>query len=278
MEKNPLSDYFRQPSIYIKLPSDGKYYPKDAVDIPANGELPVYPMTTKDEITYRTPDALFNGNAVVSVIQSCVPNIRNAWKMPSMDLDTVLIAIRIATYGHEMEIGTVCPSCTTEANYGVDLRVMLDNVRPGDYSQPLKLGDLEIYLKPMDYQQMNANSMAQFEEQKMLQSVQDSAVSDEQKLGKLSDVLRKITDITTEALANNISAVHTPHGHVSDITHIRDWLANTDRGTFAQVRDYVVKVKQQSEMQPLKITCKNCQNQYEQLFTLDMTNFFEDAS
>ncbi len=278
MEKNPLSDYFRQASIYIKLPSGGQYYPPGAVDIPANGELPVYPMTTKDEITYRTPDALFNGNAVVSVIQSCVPNIRDAWRMPSMDLDTVLIAIRIATYGHEMEIGTVCPSCTTEANYGVDLRVMLDNVRPGDYSQPLRLGDLEIYLRPMNYQQMNANSMAQFEEQKMLQSVQDSAVSDEQKLGKLSDVLRKITDITTEALANNISAVHTPHGHVSDSTHIRDWLANSDRGTFAQVRDYVVKVKQQSEMQPLKITCKTCQNQYEQLFTLDMTNFFEDAS
>ena len=89
---NPLTQYFRQPSIYIKLPSQGNYYPAGAIEMPQNGELPVLPMTAIDEITYRTPDALFSGQAVINVIQSCIPAIKDAWAIPSIDIDTILVA------------------------------------------------------------------------------------------------------------------------------------------------------------------------------------------
>jgi len=71
MDNNPLKAYFRRPAIYLKLPSEGKYYPQGSVDIPVNGEVAVYPMTAVDEITTKTPDALFNGSAVVEIIKSC---------------------------------------------------------------------------------------------------------------------------------------------------------------------------------------------------------------
>jgi hypothetical protein len=58
---NPLRQYFRQPAIYLRLPTEGKHWPSEALDMPANKELPVLPMTAIDEITYRTPDGLFNG-------------------------------------------------------------------------------------------------------------------------------------------------------------------------------------------------------------------------
>jgi hypothetical protein len=90
---NPLSQYFRQPSIYIKLPSGGQFYPPGALDMPPNGELPILPMTAVDEITYRTPDALYNGVATVDVIRSCVPNIIDPWCIPVIDVDPLLIAI-----------------------------------------------------------------------------------------------------------------------------------------------------------------------------------------
>ena len=94
---NPLRQYFRQPAIYIKLPSQGKYYPPGTLNSSVTGEYPVYPMTAIDEITYRTPDAMFNGQATVNVIQSCVPDIKDAWQMQAIDMDTVLVAIRIAS-------------------------------------------------------------------------------------------------------------------------------------------------------------------------------------
>ena len=90
---NPLQAWFRRAAIYMRLPSQGQYWPEGSLDMPTNGEFPVLPMTALDEITYRTPDALFNGQAVVDVVQSCLPNIRDAWLMPSTDLISVLISI-----------------------------------------------------------------------------------------------------------------------------------------------------------------------------------------
>ena len=123
---NPLRQFFRQPAVYIKLPSDGQFWPEKSISMTENRELPVLPMTAIDEITYRTPDALFNGQAVISVIQSCIPAIKNAWDMPGMDTNAVLVAIRIASYGHGMGISSTCPACKTEQEYEIDLRSVLD--------------------------------------------------------------------------------------------------------------------------------------------------------
>jgi hypothetical protein len=278
MESNPLKQYFRQPAIYVRLPSQGQFYPPDAFDSTANNEYPVLPMTTLDEITYRTPDALFNGSAVTAVIQSCVPNIKNAWAMPSMDIDAVLVAIRIATYGHEMDISTTCPSCQSISDYSIDLRTVMDQLRTPDYRKPLETGDLQIFFKPMSYQQINDNSMTQFEEQKALQMMQDQTIEEKEKLDQISEMLKKITDITTKALAQNIAIVKTPGAQVSNFEHIREWLSNCDRSTFARIRDYIIDNKRQGELKPMSIRCSDCSHEYEQAFTLDMANFFADAS
>ena len=45
MEANPLKKYFRQPKVYITLPSKGKFYTDGTLNLPENGELPVYAMT-----------------------------------------------------------------------------------------------------------------------------------------------------------------------------------------------------------------------------------------
>ena len=105
---NPLNKYFRQASIYVSLPS-GTNYPTSVVTPSETGELGIMPMTAKDEIRFKTPDALMNGQGVVDVIESCVPNIKDAWQIKSYDLDTVLVAIRVATYGETMEINFTVP-------------------------------------------------------------------------------------------------------------------------------------------------------------------------
>lgn len=278
MNSNPLSQYFRQPSIYIKLPSQGNFYPSDALEVMPNGEYPVLPMTTLDEITYRTPDALFNGQAVVSVIQSCMPNIKNAWAIPAIDLDSILVAIRIATYGNELELSTVCPSCEHEEEYTLNLLQVINGIHSMDYSKSLKLGDLEVYFKPMTYRQMNENSQTQFEEQRTLQAYTESDMADTAKVQQIGEVLKKINSITTKALAQSIGLVKTPTAQVTEFEHIAEWLANCDRKMFASIRDHIIESKKSSELRPIKIKCNNCNHEYEQPFTLNMTDFFEDAS
>lgn len=278
MSTNPLHQYFRQPAIYIRLPSDGNFYPSDALDMPANRELPVLPMTAVDEITYRTPDALFNGTAVVDVIKSCVPNIKNPWNMPSIDVDAVLASIRIASYGHELDIDCRCTKCQNIDEVSIDLRTSIEKIKSPNYSESIPHGDLKIFFCPMTYQDINENNLAQFEDQKLMQIVEDQTASDEQKRKQMSEILKKITDMTMKALAKSISHIQTPESHVDNKAHISEWLANCDRALFNKIRNHIVSSKKTAELQPFNMKCTSCGNEYEQLYTLDLSNFFGDAS
>jgi hypothetical protein len=275
---NPLRQYFRQPSIYIRLPSGGKFYPEGTLDLPPNGEIPVLPMTAVDEISYRTPDALFNGSAMVNVIQSCVPNIRDPWNIPAMDVDTILLGIRVASYGHDMELNTTCQTCKHESTYGVDLRNVLDHIKTPDYDQSVRHRDLEFYFRPMTYKNLNENNQMQFEQQKLLNVLPDSEIPEADKISAINDALRKITTMTIDALCQSISAVKTPQALVTEPEFIRELMQNCDRNVFNSVRDKIIELKTQAELQSLDITCPECQHNYKQSFTLDMTSFFAAAS
>jgi hypothetical protein len=117
MEKatnNPLFKHFRQPAIYLKLPSQGRFYPDGSLQISVTGDIPIYPMTVKDELTLKTPDALMNGEGMAAVIRSCCPTILDPWQIPAVDLDAIFIAIRLASYGTGMDVNTSCPKCKEE--------------------------------------------------------------------------------------------------------------------------------------------------------------------
>ena len=275
---NPLRQFFRQPAIYLRLPSNGRFWPEGALDMPENRELPVMPMTAIDEITYRTPDALFNGQAVVSVIQSCVPGIRNAWVTPSVDIDAILTAIRIASYGHELEIDSRCPSCEEQDTYNLDLRQVLDGFRLPDYDSCITNGDLEIHFVPLNYKQIHDNNTLQFNDQKLLQMLPSSELPEDEKVKILGDALRKITEMTVTTLCTTISLIKTPAAMVTEREHIVDFLKNCDRALFNTIRDHVIKLRTDGELKPLHIKCSSCGHEYNQPFTLDQANFFAPAS
>jgi len=276
LPNNPLTQYFRQPAIHIRLPSQGKFYPQGTLAMPPNGELPVLPMTSVDEITYRTPDALFNGSATVSVIQSCVPAIRDPWSMPSTDMDAVLVAIRIASYGHGMDISTTCPACEAADDITVDLRRVNDSLNGGNYDEKLQIGDLEFYFRPITFRSVNQNNQVQMEQQQVLRSLE--SLSDVERSEKVESLMKSINDATLSTVAHSIAAIKTPSALVTEYEFILDFMQNIDSKIFNQIRDRAIELKQQSEVKPLDLTCKECSHQYTQPFTLDLSSFFDDAS
>lgn len=275
MTDNPLSNYFRRPSIYITLPSGGKFYDGN-LELNPTGELPIFPMTAIDEITYRTPDALFNGTATVEVIKSCAPGIKDPWQMPSVDLAAVLIAIRIASFGHEMDIESQCPKCQNARDYSIDLRTILDSLEKPNFDRPFEAGDLQVYFKPLNYAEMNENSKINFEEQRLTRSIEaDPNVDDDKRLALLSEAFKKVSTFTLETLAKNIDRIETPDSTVTDQIYILDFLRNCDREIYKGIKAYVIKERSKADLKPLHIKCDNCEHEYEQPYTLDMSNFFE---
>lgn len=274
MDNNPLKQYFRRPSLYMKLPSNGVGYPEGSLEVNNTGELAVYPMTAIDEITVKTPDALFNGNAVYELIKSCIPGIKDPWKIQSTDLDACLIAIKAASGDGEMELTSGCPKCDESNVYGVNLSVLLQGLKATDFTKTLDIHDLKIKFRSLTYAEVNQNNMKQFEIQKKLTSISEITNEDDRnaKTGMLVDEINKLT---MRILASTIEYIDTPTGPVHEQVFIEDFLSNCDKKMFNKIRDTNAQIREASQIKPLDITCTSCGHVYKQSFELNVTDFFD---
>lgn len=272
-ESNPLKQFFRRPAVYLKLPSGGVGYPEGAINLPENGEIPIYPMTAIDEITSRTPDSLFNGVAVVELIKSCVPDIKDPWSVSNVDLDPLLVAIRSATHGNMMEIETSCPSCDEVSKFDVNLSAVLSSFKPADYSVPLELGDLRIKFKPMSYKIINEFSITQFGLQKSMADIMN--IEDETKRDNASgDILKNILSITIDVISSTIEHIKAPGVVVFEQDYIKEFLSNCDKQTFDKIKDYSTELKKATQTKPLDIKCPECSHEFQQDFNINVSDFF----
>lgn len=274
MDNNPLKQYFRRPAIYLKLPSKGEGYPAGSLEFNETGELPVFPMTAVDEITSKTPDALFNGSAIVEIIKSCIPSIKDPWQVKSIDVDAILIAIRAASSNGEMDVESTCPSCTEEGKYGINLSLLLASIKPSDYSQCLTMKDLTFKFRPLTYSQVNRNNLAQFELQRSVSAIQNLQ-NENDRTAQSSKIIKAVNDLALNVVAESIEYIETPQAKVDDKDFIIDFLKNCDRNMYTKIRDFSTQLREASEIKPLDIKCSNCGHDYKQEFTLNVSDFFD---
>lgn len=273
--KNPLSGYFRQPAIYLKIPSLGRWWTAGSIDLPSNQEIPIYPMTARDEVAIRTPDALLNGQAVVDVIQSCCPNIKNAWHMPSVDTDAILISIRIATYGNRMEIKSKCSHCNTDNDHEVDLGNTLSSITCPEFDQITHYEDLKIKLKPQNYRSINKAAMITYEEQKLLGYLADEKMSDEEKLAEISKNMKRIADLGFDNLINCTEYIELPNGQrVTDPEYLIEFFNHAKNDLVTTIQTFLSKILEEHKIRPVELQCNNCNQQYSAELNFDFSNFF----
>jgi hypothetical protein len=271
---NPLRQFFRRPALYLKLPSGGKGYSDGAIDFPDNGELAIYPMTAIDEITSRTPDALYNGIAIVEIIKSCVPSIKDPWQVLNIDLDPILVAIRIATNGQSMEIDSPCPSCEETSKFDINLSALLSGFTSGDYDTPVKINDLVIKFRPLKYMEINKVGENQFEIQKQFMNI-EAIVDPIEKTNRTNKIIELLNTLTSELLVDAIEYIKTPSDTVFDKDFIKEYLANCDKNTYNTLRDKNVELRKNNEIKPLDVKCLHCEHEHQQPFNINITNFFE---
>jgi len=279
MEKptnNPLFKHFRQPAIYLKLPSQGRFYPDGSLQLSVTGDIPVYPMTVKDELTLKTPDALMNGEGMAAVIRSCCPTILDPWYIPAVDLDAIFIAIRLASYGTGMDINTTCPKCKEENDHTINLTTVLENVTAADYSEQPNINNLIFKFKPQSYKDVNKINIATFEERRLVNNILDSEISDEDKKRLFDDSFKKINDLNISMLIDCIDSITAEGKSVSDPVMIREFLDNCSRQTYTDIKDKIQEIMNHNKVKPVKVVCSNadCANEYETALEFDQANFF----
>jgi hypothetical protein len=281
MTENPLKKFYRQPKIYIKLPSSGNFYPPESIDMPPTGEFPIFAMTAKDELLMKTPDALMNGQATVDVIQSCVPNIKNAWDVPSIDVDAILVAIRIATYGEMLDVTAYVPGLDETKSYETDLTSVLDHLLHATYESEVVIDDdLTIYLRPLTYREFSSHSLKTLEEQRLLRVVTDESIDEVRKLELFSQSFKKLTDLTVNTVSMSVAKVLTPDDVVTNSGFIQEFIDNADKDFFKKVVDHLEEQKEKFTIKPFKVkftaeeVAHGAPEEMEVPITLDGSNFF----
>jgi len=273
MSNNPLKQYFRRPAVYLKLPSGGRDYPEGSINMPESKELPVYPMTAIDEITTKTPDALFNGVAVTELIKSCIPDIIDPWAVSSTDMDAIFLAIKAASGEQNLEIDSKCPKCEEISTYTLNLVAVLGTLTAPDYSKQLEISDLKIKFSALTYKEVNEAGLAQFEIQRLFADL-EKITEQKEKAEKTKAALLQITTVTMSLIAKTIHYIETPNVNVTEYDHILEFLQNCDKNVYVSIRDYHTALKAQTELKPLDIKCNSCSHDYKQPFTLNPTDFF----
>ncbi len=274
--ENPLKKFYRQPQLYIKLPSNGQWWPEGSLQRTVTNEYPVMAMTAKDELTIKTPDALLNGQSTVDVIQSCVPNIKDAWHTPICDIDLILIAIRLATYGNRMEFLSVCPHCSHKNEHAIDLQLLMDKYQNiPKYHRILKIQDLEICLKAESYKTFNKKAMAMFEEQRVLQLLNQNSLPEEEKFNKFKTLFSSLLNLTVEQVSGNISYIKLDGSTVvENEKFINEFFQNCDRKIWNEIKSTIDSIATENPTNKIDLNCESCSKAYQTPLVFEMSNFF----
>tara|TARA_B100001113_G_scaffold49346_1_gene35708 strand:+ start:594 stop:1451 length:858 start_codon:yes stop_codon:yes gene_type:complete len=279
---NPLSKYYRQPAIYIKFPSGGKYYTEDIVTPTENGEHAVLPMTAKDDLAFKTPDSLMSGQSTVDVIKSCVPDIKDPWRLVNYDVDTILIAIRIAGYGETMDVQTSVPKINEPVSHTVNLPSMLEEINRTAITESTSLPNgMKIQVKPLTYKMMTETQLKTFEQQRKYMQVNSANISDDEKTKMFNESFKTLTDLNSQLLLSNIETITLPSGDtVSDSAQIKEFIENAESKLVQELESALVRIRQQGSLKPM--TAKSTEEQikkgapatYQVPITFDNANFF----
>lgn len=274
---NPLTKHFRQPAIYLRLPSQGRWWDDGSLDMPPTGELPVYPMTSKDEITLRTPDALINGQGVVDVIHSCVPAIKNAWKMPSIDVDATLISMRIASYGHKMDFESTCPHCQEQNTYALDLRNLLETVKCPEFDQIMDLDVIHIKFRPQSYLQTTRVNQMNFQLNQFERMIQSMDENDHDNRAKqVSEQVQRLNEMSLDLLTNAteyILDIETSN-YTRDQVFIREFYGNIDSKILQSVNAWLGDLVKDANIKAQKVDCAGCAKEMQLEILFDYSTFF----
>lgn len=283
--KNPLAGHFRTPKLYTELPSGSQYYSDDIIDA-STTEHAVYSMTAKDELIMKNPDALLNGDAVIQVIESCIPSVKDASKLFSNDIDALLIAVQGATFGDDIEVTATCNKCEKEITHVLSVEGVLTTMSTlkDAYEFNTKSG-LLIQLQPFSYRSAIKAGIANFRSTRSLQSI--AGIDDEiERIQAFNENFSELAQLNFDLLVDSIKVISLKDKdgdtiEVTDYLQIREFMENCDREIGSQIETFVEEIGKIGINKKMELSCDNeeCGNEedpytFETEVNFNPVNFF----
>lgn len=275
-----LDEYKRQPKLFVDIPSSGTFYDHTVFEDSQFVQIPIYAMTAADDIMAKTPDALFSGKAVASVLESCVPLLKDPWQLIKTDLEYLLTAIRIASTGSKTDMKATCNVCNTENAVEIDLQNVLahyDNFNP---AASFKFKDLTINLRPITFKQLSDLGIELYQKQRTLFQLQAADMDQDEKNKQASAVANDVLTLTTRALTKYIISISKDDKAETDSNIISNFIEENDSEISKMFTTEITKFITLASYPELKIQCageindERCTNTYSVEYNSDFSSFF----
>ena len=277
---NPLQGYLRSPKLYVLIPSGGKFSNIESIS-DVSQELPIYPLTSMDETLLRNPDALLNGESMTKVITSCT-GIQNAYELTANDVDVILLAIRYATYGNDLEISTPCPECSNTVETVVEIEPILESITVLEDSYKVTLdNNLQCWLKPYTLRDSQKAALSAFRETSELNTLINAEADEISKLITFNKSFQAMADLNIEILSNAVIKVVIPETEdteeitVTNNNYIEEWVRGISKQHADVIIDELNIINELGIEREVDATCEKCNNEFKAKIEFNPSNFFD---
>ena len=280
MSNNPLKQYFRQPALYMRLPTLGKWYNGADVELSEDYELPIYGLSALDDIMLNTPDALLNGQALENVVKNCVPNVKNVKALMVPDLEAIFLGMKIATNNGKYEIERKCPKCNADINFEVNCYSLLDRTTYIEEADTKIQFDenLIIEVSPYTFEMRQMFMQRQFEEQQTLRLIdeQNKDLDNFEKARILAESVERLSMVTFNLVSMSIQSITLVKENtvVTDRTQIAEWLVNIPKSQADVIIDSVNQLNTLGPMREVDAQCDKCNHTWKETLNFDPVSFF----
>jgi len=278
--QNPLMQFARKPEIYITLPSNGNFTNPNDFDLSINNELGISSMTTSDELLLKTPDALLNGESLEKIIKSCAPGIKYVRNLPTPDIDAILVGIRMASYGDNMDFSANCPECETLKEFGISLTDALTRIEhlKKEYIVTLS-NNVKISLKPYTYESNIKQGLMAYNESLLMKAILNDDLEDPEIEKQYQESFNNMAKLLIELSADSILKIWDPEGNYMDVDskQIHEWIKNISRGDADLIQKKVNEINDTGVYKKIMLKCDNeeCGHEWETEISFDAAHFFE---
>jgi len=270
-----LEDFYRHKEIYIKLPTEGKWYTSQT-NLNDQNEIGIKPMSFKDEMLLNIPDSVYNGESLFEILKSILPDMENPYEILMPDVDVVLLASRINSNEGEMSVDATCTHCKTQEQYNIKIINILNQIKTINTIEIELDNGLIISFKPNSLRSVTTNQIKITEMSSILSTFNKD--DDKEKQHKLfSESLEKTAAANLVLIADTIEYVLLPSGDkITDLQAILDWISNSDSNTVKKLQNMSNQINQNGLNKNFKFECSNeqCGKEFTSPVEFNPTFFF----
>lgn len=256
---NPLESLFRKPKFQLQLPSYGNWYPAGAIEPSCAGLVDVFSMTANDEARFKASEASLTGQGTIDLIKSCIPQIKQPEFIPAVDLDPILLAIRKASYGDEMQYTALTPVKKNKKIITVSIGHLLSDLNNfSEWDADLNINNtsgqvITFRIKPNTLKSIFDNSRTAFKQARLAYQLAENDLIDDSKVKDIDDAIKNLSLVQINLIRDSIEKISFEGAEITAPKEIENALFNLDVEYFKAITNYVVELRQKFGFKPVTV-------------------------